>query len=39
MDDLIQRPLEATFSILNFPQKNLVRAGIKQLSQKKIEKF
>ena len=39
MDDLIQRPLEATFSILNFPQKNLVRAGIKQLSSKKIEKF
>ena len=39
MDDLFQRPLWPIFIILNFSKKNLVKADIKQLSPKKIEKF
>ena len=39
MDYLFQRPLGPTFSILNFPKKFLVKAEIKQLAPKKIEKF
>ena len=35
MDDLFQRPLGPTSSILNFPKKFLVKAEIQQLSPKK----
>jgi hypothetical protein len=39
MDDLFQRPLESISIILNFSKRILVKADIKQLSPKKIEKF
>ena len=39
MDDLFQRPLGPISIILNFPKNFLVKADIKQLSPKKIEKF
>jgi hypothetical protein len=39
MDALFQRPLGPISIILNFPKYFLLKADIKQLSQKKIEKF
>ena len=39
MHDLFQRPLAPISIILNFPKIFLVKAEIKQFSQKKIEKF
>jgi hypothetical protein len=39
MDALFQRPLGPISIILNFPKTILVKADIKQLSQKKLRSF